>query len=130
VAQDQELIGQGLGKIAAAFTSGMPVSASFSRSALNYASDARTGLSSIVTAAFVLIALLYLTPLLWHLPKPVLAAIILQAVAGLIDIKVLVRAWRASRDDGAARRSPSSPRWPSRPTSRTASSPASSCRWR
>ena len=99
--QDQELIGQGLGKIAAAFTSGMPVSASFSRSALNYASDARTGLSSIVTAAFVLIALLYLTPLLWHLPKPVLAAIILQAVAGLIDVKVLVRAWRASRDDGA-----------------------------
>ena len=99
--QDQELIGQGLGKIAAAFTSGMPVSASFSRSALNYVSDARTGLSSIVTAAFVLVALLYLTPLLWHLPKPVLAAIILQAVAGLIDIKVLVRAWRASRDDGA-----------------------------
>jgi SulP family sulfate permease len=99
--QDQELIGQGLGKIAAAFTSGMPVSASFSRSARNYASDARTGLSSIVTAAFVLLALLYLTPLLWHLPKPVLAAIILQAVAGLIDIKVLVRAWRASRDDGA-----------------------------
>lgn len=99
--QDQELIGQGLGKLAAAFTSGMPVSASFSRSALNYASDARTGLSSIVTAGFVLIALLYLTPLLWHLPKPVLAAIILQAVAGLIDVKVLVRAWRASRDDGA-----------------------------
>ncbi|MGD9871180.1 MAG: SulP family inorganic anion transporter [Thauera sp.] len=99
--QDQELIGQGLGKIAAAFTSGMPVSASFSRSALNYVSDARTGLSSLVTAAFVLIALLYLTPLLWHLPKPVLAAIILQAVFGLIDLKVLVRAWRASRDDGA-----------------------------
>ena len=99
--QDQELIGQGLGKIAAAFTSGMPVSASFSRSALNYVSDARTGLSSLVTAAFVLIALLYLTPLLWHLPKPVLAAIILQAVFGLLDLKVLVRAWRASRDDGA-----------------------------
>lgn len=99
--QDQELIGQGLGKLAAAFTSGMPVSASFSRSALNYASNARTGLSSLVTAAFVLLALLYLTPLLWHLPKPVLAAIILQAVIGLIDVKVLVRAWRASRDDGA-----------------------------
>ncbi len=100
--QDQELVGQGLGKIAAAFTGGMPVSASFSRSALNYASEARTGLSSLVTAGFVLLALLYLTPLLWHLPKPVLAAIILQAVAGLIDLKVLVRAWRASRDDGAS----------------------------
>lgn len=98
--QDQELIGQGLGKIAAAFTSGMPVSASFSRSALNYASEARTGLSSVVTAAIVLIVLLYLTPLLWHLPKPVLAAVILQAVSGLIDLKVLRRAWRANRDDG------------------------------
>ncbi len=44
--QDQELVGQGLGKLAAAFTGGLPVSASFSRSALNYANEARTGLSS------------------------------------------------------------------------------------
>ena len=99
--QDQELIGQGLGKVAAAFCSAMPVSASFSRSALNFASSARTGLSSLVTAAIVLLVLLYFTPLMWHLPKPVLAAIILQAVAGLIDVNVLARAWRASRDDGA-----------------------------
>lgn len=100
--QDQELIGQGLGKIAAAFTNAMPVSASFSRSALNYASDARTGLSSLITAGIVLFALLYLTPLLWHLPKPVLAAVILHAVAGLLDFKVLTRAWRAKRDDGVS----------------------------
>jgi SulP family sulfate permease len=99
--QDQELVGQGLGKVAAAFTGGMPVSASFSRSALNYVNEARTGLSSLITAALVLVTLLWFTPLLWHLPKPVLAAVILQAVAGLIDTRVLVRAWRASRDDGA-----------------------------
>ena len=99
--QDQELIGQGLGKIAAAFTSGMPVSASFSRSALNYASNARTGLSSVITAGLILLTLLYLTPLLWHLPKPALAAVILQAVGGLLDLKVLRRAWRTNRDDGA-----------------------------
>lgn len=99
--QDQELVGQGLGKVAAAFTGGMPVSASFSRSALNYANEARTGLSSLITAACVVVTLLWLTPMLWHLPKPVLAAVILQAVAGLIDTRVLVRAWRASRDDGA-----------------------------
>lgn len=100
--QDQELVGQGLGKLAAAFTGGLPVSASFSRSALNYVNEARTGLSSLVTAAFVLVTLLWFTPLLWHLPKPVLAAIILQAVVGLIDAGVMRRAWRASRDDGAA----------------------------
>ena len=100
--QDQELIGQGLAKMSAAFTGGMPVSASFSRSALNYVNEARTGLSSLITAGLVLLALLYLTPLLWHLPKPVLAAVILQAVAGLLDAGVLRRAWRASKDDGAA----------------------------
>lgn len=100
--QNQELIGQGLGKIAAAFTGAMPVSASFSRSALNFASGARTGLSSLISAAFVILTLLYLTPLLWHLPTAVLAAVILQVVFGLLDFRALGRAWQASRDDGAA----------------------------
>ena len=100
--QNQELIGQGLAKIAAAACGSMPVSASFSRSALNHASGAQTGLSSLITAALVLLALLYFTPLLWHLPVPVLAAVILQAVANLIDFGALSRAWRANRDDGLA----------------------------
>jgi sulfate permease, SulP family len=100
--QNQELIGQGLAKLASAFSGALPVSASFSRSALNYASGARTGLSSLVTAAVVLLTLLYFTPLLWHLPVPVLAAVIVQAVAGLIDFGALRRAWRARRDDGLA----------------------------
>lgn len=100
--QNQELIGQGLAKIAAAFTSGMPVSASFSRSAVNYASGARTGLSSLVTVAVALLAVLFLTPLLTHLPIAVLSAIILSVVSGLIDLRALGRAWQASRDDGMA----------------------------
>lgn len=100
--QNQELIGQGLAKIAAAFTSGMPVSASFSRSAVNYASGARTGLSSLVTVAVVLVTVLFLTPLLTHLPTAVLSAIILSVVSGLIDFRALGRAWQASRDDGLA----------------------------
>ncbi len=100
--QNQELIGQGLAKLAAAFSSGMPVSASFSRSAVNYASGARTGLSSLVTVAVVMVAVLYLTPLLTHLPTSVLSAIILSVVSGLIDLRALGRAWQASRDDGLA----------------------------
>lgn len=99
---NQELIGQGLAKLASALSGSMPVSASFSRSALNHASGARSGLSSLVTAAVVLLALLYFTPLLWHLPVPVLAAVIVLAVANLIDFGALGRAWRASRDDGLA----------------------------
>jgi SulP family sulfate permease len=100
--QNQELIGQGLAKIAAAACGSMPVSASLSRSALNHASGARTGLASLITAAMVLLALLHFTPLLWHLPVPVLAAVIVQAVTNLIDFGALTRAWRAKRDDGLA----------------------------
>lgn len=100
--QNQELIGQGLAKIASAFSGSLPVSASFSRSALNFATGARTGLASIVSVAVVILTLLYLTPLLWHLPNAVLAAVILLVVSGLIDFNALRRAWQASRDDGIA----------------------------
>lgn len=100
--ENQELIGQGLAKIAAAFSQSMPVSGSFSRSALNLEANARSGISSLVCAFFVLLTLLFLTPLLYHLPKPVLAAIIMMAVFNLINFKALLQAWRASRDDGIA----------------------------
>lgn len=100
--QNRELVGQGLAKISAAFTSGMPVSASFSRSALNYRTGARTGLSSLITVVVVIVTLLFLTPLLEHLPVAVLSAIILSVVSGLIDFRALGRAWQASRDDGLA----------------------------
>ena len=100
--ENQELVGQGVAKIAAAFCQSMPVSGSFSRSALNLASGARTGLSSLVTAACVVLTLLFFTPLLYHLPKPVLAAVIMLAVVGLVDLEAFRRSWRASRDDGIA----------------------------
>jgi SulP family sulfate permease len=100
--ENKELIGQGLAKVAAAFSQSMPVSGSFSRSALNLATNARTNLSSIISAAFVLLTLLFFTPLLHHLPKPVLAAIIMMAVVSLINFRSIFNAWRASRDDGLA----------------------------
>ncbi|SPE19767.1 sulfate transporter [Burkholderiales bacterium] len=100
--ENRELIGQGLAKVVAAFVQSMPVSGSFSRSALNLASNAKTGLSSVVSACAVLLTLLFFTSLLYHLPKPVLAAIIIMAVAGLINFPALRSAWRANRDDGIA----------------------------
>lgn len=99
---NQELIGQGLAKVAAAFSQSMPVSGSFSRSALNLSANAKTGISSLVSAAFVLLTLLFFTSLLHHLPKPVLAAIIIAALLNLVDYKSITRAWRARRDDGIA----------------------------
>jgi sulfate permease, SulP family len=100
--ENQELIGQGIAKIAAAFCQSMPVSGSFSRSALNLAANARTGLSALVTAACVLGTLLFFTPLLYHLPKSVLAAVIMLAVFSLLDFDAFRRSWRASREDGVA----------------------------
>ena len=100
--ENKELIAQGLAKVAAAFSHSMPVSGSFSRSALNLASNARTGLSSVIAAIFVLFTLLFLTTALYHLPKPVLAAIIMMAVMGLVNVRVIINAWKANRDDGVA----------------------------
>jgi SulP family sulfate permease len=100
--ENQELIGQGLAKIVAGFSQSMPVSGSFSRSALNLASGARTGWSAMFAAAFVLLTLLFLTPLFFHLPQPALAAMIIMAVFNLFDFGALRRAWRANRDDGIA----------------------------
>ncbi len=100
--ENQELVGQGLAKVAAAFSHSMPVSGSFSRSALNLASGARTGMASIFSALFVLITLLFFTKALYHLPKPVLAAVIMMAVYGLIDFSVFKQAWKVTRSDGMA----------------------------
>jgi SulP family sulfate permease len=100
--ENQELIGQGLAKVAAAFSGTMPVSGSFSRSALNLAAGAKTGVSSIVTSAAVLLMILFFTPLLYHLPRPTLSAVIILAVFNLIDLKAFSAAWRASRHDGVA----------------------------
>jgi len=100
--ENQELIGQGLAKLAAAFSQSMPVSGSFSRSALNLASGAKTGMSSIFTALMVLLTLMFFTPLLHELPKPVLAAIIMMAVFSLINVKTITEAWVAGKPDGIA----------------------------
>lgn len=100
--ENQELIGQGLAKVSAAFSHAMPVSGSFSRSALNLAAGAATGMSSIFTAAAVLITLLFFTPLLHHLPKPVLAAVIMMAVANLVNFRTIKESWVASKQDGIA----------------------------
>jgi SulP family sulfate permease len=59
-------------------------------------------MSSVYTAALVVITLLFLTPLLYHLPKAVLAAVIMMAVIGLINFKAFKHAWIANKHDGVA----------------------------
>jgi SulP family sulfate permease len=99
---NQELVGQGLSNIVGSMTQAFPVSGSFSRSAVNMNAGARSGLSSVITALFVLLTLLFLTPLLYHLPQAVLAAIIIMAVIGLVNFAAVKHAWQANRHDGIA----------------------------
>ena len=100
--ENQELIGQGLAKVVAAFCQSMPVSGSFSRSALNLSAHARTGFSALFAAGFVFLTLMFFTPLLYHLPKPALAAMIVMAVSNLFDFSTMRHAWLANKDDGVA----------------------------
>ena len=97
---NQELIGQGLANIAGSFAQSYPVSGSFSRTAVNLSAGAVTGMSSVFSALIVLGTLLFLTPTLYHLPQAVLAAIIVSAVASLIDFRAIRHAWQAHRHDG------------------------------
>ncbi len=99
---NQELIGQGLANISGSLTQSYPVCGSFSGSALNLDAGARTGLASVFNGLFVMVTLLFLTPLLYHLPQAVLAAIIIMAVAGLFNFSAIKHAWQTHRHDGAA----------------------------
>lgn len=97
---NQELIGQGLGNLVSGVFQGYAVSGSFSRSAVNISAGAITGFSSLVTGAVVGITLLFLTPLLYHLPQATLAAVIMMAVVNLVKIKPIIYAWRVQPHDG------------------------------
>ncbi len=99
---NQELIGQGLANVVGSLSQSFPVSGSFSRSAVNLNAGAVTGMSSVFTALIVLVTLLLLTPLLYHLPQAVLAAIIIMAVVGLVNVQAIRHAWHAHKHDGAA----------------------------
>lgn len=99
---NKELIGQGLANIVGSLSQAYPASGSFSRSAVNLNAGARTGMSSVFTGIVVLITLLFLTPLLYHLPQSVLAAVIMMAVIGLINFGAIKHAWKANKHDGIA----------------------------
>lgn len=97
---DQELIGQGLANIVGGFFQSYVVSGSFSRSAVAARVGAKSGFYAVVSALGVLLVILFFTQYLYHLPRAVLAAIVMSAVFGLIDFKSLLHAWKVRRADG------------------------------
>ncbi len=99
---DQELLASGAANLAAGLFQAFPVAGGFSRTAVNHSAGARTPLASLVTAGGVVLALLFLAPLLRTLPEVVLAAVVLVAVAKLVDVGEAVHSWQIERTDGAA----------------------------
>lgn len=92
----------GLANVGSALFAGFPVAGSFSRTALNYDSGARSQLSSITTALLVVLTLLFLTPSFHYMPHTALAAVILVAVSSLVDLRTVRRAFAVCKADGAA----------------------------
>jgi sulfate permease, SulP family len=93
----QELLGLGAANLLAAFGQGFPIAGGLSQSAVNDKAGARTPLSLIFASLTIGICLVFLTNLLHDLPTVVLAAIVLVAVKGLIDVNALLHLWRVSR---------------------------------
>lgn len=99
---DQELVALGAANLGSGLSGAMPVAGSFSRSMVNFNSGARTQFSSIFLALFTAATLLLFAPLFSGLPKAALAAIIIVAVAPLVDLRSIPETWRYSKADGAS----------------------------
>lgn len=93
----QELLALGAANLAVAFGQGFPVAGGLSQSAVNDKAGAQTPLTLVFASATLAACLLFLTGLLANLPNVVLAAIVLVAVRGLIDVRGLRHLWRVSQ---------------------------------
>jgi SulP family sulfate permease len=102
IVPDQELIGLGAANVAAAFSGGYPVTGGFARSVVNFDAGAETPAAGAFTAVGILLAALFLTPLLVSLPIATLAGTIIVAVLSLVDFKTPRAIWHYSKADFAA----------------------------
>ena len=99
---DQELVGLGASNIASSLSGGYPVTGGFARSVVNFDAGAETPAAGAFTAVGIALATVFLTPLLFYLPKATLAATIIVAVLSLVDLGALKRTWSYSKADFAA----------------------------
>ncbi|MGA0942497.1 MAG: SulP family inorganic anion transporter, partial [Flavobacteriaceae bacterium] len=101
VRPNQELIALGLSNVIGSLFQSYPTTGGFSRTAVNDQAGASSTLASFISAAIVGLTLLFLTPLFYYLPNTVLAAIIMVAVFGLIDIEYPKVLWKNRKDEFA-----------------------------
>jgi len=96
---NQEFVGQGLANIACGFFSGYTTSGSFTRTAVNYESGAKSALASVFSGIFVLAMVFFLAPFAGYVPRTALAAVLIVTAFGMIDRKEIVRIWNSTRGD-------------------------------
>jgi len=96
---NQEFLGLAAANLSVGLAGGFPVSGGMSQSLVNESGGARTPLSGLVASGIILIVSIFLSSSLRNLPQPVLAAIVLMAVAGLFKVSELRHLWRADRSE-------------------------------
>ncbi len=99
---DQELVGLGMSNVTVSLTGGFPITGGFSRSIVNFDAGAATPAAGIFTAVLIGLATLFLTPLIYWLPRATLAATIIVAVMSLVDFSLFRQSWNYSRADFSA----------------------------
>ena len=96
---NQELLALAGANLASGFGHGFPISGGMSQSLVNESGGARTPISGVIAAGIILLVAVFFTDLLRNLPQPVLAAIVLMAVASLVKVKTLKRYWQLHRGE-------------------------------
>ena len=94
---NQELIGLGAANLVGSLFQAYPVTGGFSRSAVNLESGANTPLASVFSATLIVVTLVFLTPLFYYLPTAILAAVIMVAIANLVDVKYTIRLYKEDK---------------------------------
>lgn len=93
----QEMLALGLCNIIGAFFQSMPVTGSFTRTAVNNASGVRTTFGGTFTGCLVLLSLGFLTSSFCYIPKTTLAAVIICAMIGMVEKEDIEEIWRSKR---------------------------------
>src|SRR5437016_10846493 len=96
---NQENLALAASNLVAGLGGGFPVSGGTSQSLVNEEGGARTPLSTALAAVFILVVVLFFSHLLSALPQPVLAAVVLVAIAGLLKLSTLIELWRSDRSE-------------------------------
>ncbi|WP_020533944.1 SulP family inorganic anion transporter [Flexithrix dorotheae] len=99
VRANQELIALGSANFIGSLFQSFPVSSGFARTAVNIQAGAKTSVAALFSASLIALTLFVLTPYFYYLPKAILAAIIMVAVVGLIDVGYIKNLWRTDKRD-------------------------------